>query len=80
MPLWNFIRFIILQHISCRLKLTVDLLHVVAIVYYMMYDIAFCRYTVRESDGYGAFVDGAWNGMVGELVRQVIYEVVNQIS
>ena len=29
------------------------------------------RYKVRHSDGYGAIVNGAWNGMVGDIVRQV---------
>ena len=30
-----------------------------------------CRFTVHHADGYGSFVDGAWNGMVGMVVRQV---------
>ena len=29
------------------------------------------RYTIEESDAYGALVDGKWNGMVGKLVRKV---------
>ena len=29
------------------------------------------RYTIYEGPGYGSFVDGAWNGMVGMVVRGV---------
>ena len=29
------------------------------------------RYTIYECPGYGSFVDGAWNGMVGMVVRGV---------
>ena len=29
------------------------------------------RYTIYEGPGYGSCVDGAWNGMVGMVVRGV---------
>ena len=44
--------------------------------YYLKYkNSSFClsvlTYTIYEGPGYGSFVDGAWNGMVGMVVRGV---------
>ena len=34
-----------------------------------MFSVSF---SVVEADGYGAIVNGQWNGMVGMLVKQVL--------